>query len=296
MAVDIDSVRQTFERELAEPLGKSVEEAAQGALDVANASMERALRVVSVERGYDPRDFGLVAYGGAGPLHATTLAAKLDIPRVLIPRTAGVLSALGLLISDVLYDYSTSRVRNWEVVDPHALQRTFDDFVTQGREQLESENIEPSQMQFERSIDLRYGGQSFELSVPIPDGRIDSEAKATIRDRFHTKHRQRYGHAYTDEPIELVTLRTRARGAVETPNLQHETNTGDIEDAVIERRPVHFNGDVYETRVYQREQLPVAADFAGPAIIEGAESTSVVRPSQAVRVDKYGSLIIEVNS
>ncbi|TKX57114.1 hydantoinase/oxoprolinase family protein [Halorubrum sp. SS7] len=296
LSVDVDRVEEIFEQELADPLGKSVEDAAQGVLDVANASMERALRVVSVERGYDPRDFGLVAFGGAGPLHATTLAAELDIPRVLIPRTAGVLSALGLLISDILYDYSTSRVRSWESVDPSSLQATFDEFVAQGREQLANENLDESQMRFERSVDLRYAGQSFELSVPVPDGTLDSQSKATIRDRFHTKHQQRYGHAYDDEPIELVTLRTRARGVVETPNLQHDAETGDVADAIIEERPVHFDGAVRDTRVYQREQLPAAGSFTGPAIVEGAESTVVVRPEQSVQVDEYGSLIVEVQS
>ncbi|WP_049911331.1 hydantoinase/oxoprolinase family protein [Halorubrum coriense] len=296
LSVDVDRVDEIFKREIADPLDKSVEDAAQGVLDVANASMERALRVVSVERGYDPREFGLVAFGGAGPLHATTLAAELDIPRVLIPRTAGVLSALGLLISDILYDYSTSRVRNWESVDPSDLQATFDEFVTQGREQLANENLSEAQIQFERSVDLRYAGQAFELSVPVPDGPIDSQTKTEIRDRFHRKHQQRYGHAYDDEPIELVTLRTRARGVVETPNLRHDSNTGDVADAIVDERPVHFDGEVRDTRVYQREQLPAAGQFTGPAIVEGAESTVVVRPEQSVEVDEYGSLIVEVQS
>ena len=296
LSVDVDRVEEIFERELADPLGKSVEAAAQGVLDVANASMERALRVVSVERGYDPREFGLVAFGGAGPLHATTLAAELDIPRVLVPRTAGVLSALGLLISDILYDYSTSRVRNWETVDPSDLQATFDEFVARGREQLEKENLGESQMRFERSVDLRYAGQSFELSVPVPDGELDSRAKAAIRDRFHTKHQQRYGHAYDDEPIELVTLRTRARGVVETPDLRQDTNTGDVADAIVEERPVHFDGEVHDARVYRRERLPADGSFTGPAIVEGAESTVVVRPEQSVEIDEYGSLIVEVRS
>jgi N-methylhydantoinase A len=294
LSVDVDRVEEVFARELAEPLGKSVEAAAQGVLDVANASMERALRVVSVERGYDPRDFGLVAFGGAGPLHATTLAAELDIPRVLVPRTAGVLSALGLLISDILYDYSTSRVRNWEAVDPTDLQATFDEFVERGREQLADENLAESQMRFERSVDLRYAGQSFELSVAVPDGPVDAEAKAAIRDRFHARHRQRYGHAYDDEPIELVTLRTRARGVVDTPDLRQEATTGDLADAITEERPVHFDGDVHETRVYRRERLPTGAAFDGPAVVEGAESTVVVRPGQSVETDEYGSLVVEV--
>jgi N-methylhydantoinase A len=295
LSVDVDRVEAIFERELADPLGKSVEAAAQGVLDVANASMERALRVVSVERGHDPRDFGLVAFGGAGPLHATALAAELDVPRVLVPRTAGVLSALGLLISDVLYDYSTSRVRSWEAVDPSDLRETFDEFVSRGREQLEAEGLDASQTRFERSVDLRYAGQSFELSVPVPEGPIDSGTKATIRDRFHDRHRRRYGHAYDDEPVELVTLRTRARGVVETPDLRQDAVEGDVADAVAEERPVRFDGDVRDTRVYRRERLPTDAEFAGPAIVEGAESTVVVRPGQTVAVDEYGTLVVEVD-
>ena len=294
LSVDVDRVEAIFERELADPLGKSVEAAAQGVLDVANASMERALRVVSVERGHDPRDFGLVAFGGAGPLHATALAAELDVPRVLVPRTAGVLSALGLLISDVLYDYSTSRVRSWEAVDPADLRATFDEFVARGREQLADENLSASQTRFERSVDLRYAGQSFELSVPVPEGPIDSQTKATIRDRFHARHRQRYGHAYEDEPVELVTLRTRARGVVETPDLRQDAVTGEVADAVAEERPVHFDGDVRDTRVYRRERLPTGAAFTGPAVVEGAESTVVVCPDQTVEVDEYGTLVVEV--
>ncbi|MFC7323004.1 hydantoinase/oxoprolinase family protein [Halorubrum rutilum] len=295
LSVDVDRVEAIFERELADPLDTSVEAAAQGVLDVANASMERALRVVSVERGHDPRDFGLVAFGGAGPLHATALAAELDVPRVLVPRTAGVLSALGLLISDVLYDYSTSRVRSWEAVDPSDLRETFDEFVSRGREQLEAEGLDASQTQFERSVDLRYAGQSFELSVPVPEGPIDSGTKAAIRDRFHDRHRQRYGHAYDDEPVELVTLRTRARGVVETPDLRQDAVEGDVAGAVAEERPVHFDGDVRDTRVYRRERLPTDAEFAGPAIVEGAESTVVVRPGQTVAVDEYGTLVVEVD-
>jgi N-methylhydantoinase A len=289
-------VRRIFAERLAEPLGTSVEAAAQGVLDVANASMERALRVVSVERGYDPRSFGLVAFGGAGPLHATALAAELDIPRVVVPRTAGVLSALGLLISDVLYDYSTSRVRGWDDVDPADLQATFADFVERGERRLAAERLDPDRIQFERSVDLRYAGQSFELSVPVPGGPVDADAMATVRERFHERHRRRYGHAYEDEPVELVTLRTRARGIVETPDLRPPTVDGSVADAVADVRPVHFDGTVHDTRVYDRARLPTDATFEGPAVVAGQESTAVVRPDQSVTVDEYGSLVVEVGA
>ncbi|MFB6223238.1 MAG: hydantoinase/oxoprolinase family protein [Haloarcula sp.] len=292
--VEVADVHHVFETELADPLGLSVEEAAQGVLNVANANMERALRVVSVERGYDPREFGLVAFGGAGPLHAATLAAELDIPRVIVPRTAGVLSALGLLISDILYDYSASRVRKWADVSPTDLQSEFDEFVAIGRDRLDDEDLSADQMRFERSVDLRYVGQSFELSVPVPTGDVDADAKATIKKRFHEKHRQRYGHAYEDEPIELVTIRTRARGVVDTPDLRPDTADGTVADAVAETREVCFDERRYDTRVYDRDRLPTGSSFEGPAIVEGAESTVVMRPEQRAEVDEYGSLIVEV--
>jgi N-methylhydantoinase A len=294
IGTDVGDVEAVVERELADPLGVSVREAAQGVLDVANANMERALRVVSVERGYDPRDFGLVAFGGAGPLHATTLAAELDIPRVVVPRTAGVLSALGLLISDILYDYSTSRVRSLSAVEPADLQAAFDRFVRQGRERLAAEDLPAERMRFERSLDLRYEGQSFELSVPVPDGEVDAESLAAVADRFHDRHHQRYGYAYEDEPVELVTIRLRARGVVETPDLRPSRTGGTVEDAIDESREVVFDGDGHETRVYDRASLPVEATFEGPAVVEGTESTVVVRPDQHARIDEHGSIVVEV--
>ncbi|WP_327052101.1 hydantoinase/oxoprolinase family protein [Halomicrococcus gelatinilyticus] len=288
-----DAAERVVERDVADPLGMSVQEAAQGILDVANANMARALRVVSVERGYDPREFGLVAFGGAGPLHACKLAAELDVPRVIVPRTAGVLSALGLLISDVLYDYSTSRVRPFVELDAADLQATFDSFADEGRERLADEDHPEGQRQFERSVDLRYEGQSFELSVPVPDGDLDADALATIVDRFHERHRQRYGHAYESEPVELVTIRLRVRGVVETPDLAYSGANGDLADAVSDTRPVVYDGTVHDTRIYDRQRLPSGASFDGPAVVEGVESTVVVHPHQRVSVDEYGTLLVE---
>ncbi len=292
---DIEDVRAAVNTHVADDLGVSPEEAAQGILDVANANMERALRVVSVERGYDPRDFALVAFGGAGPLHATTLAEALDVPRVVVPRTAGVLSALGLLISDILYDYSVSRVRPWNEVTPETLTDAFADFRERGRGRLAVEDPDADRMAFERSVDVRYEGQSFELSVSVPDGTIDGETLDAIAERFHDRHRQRYGHAYPEEPVELVTVRMRARGVVETPDLHPADVDGTVEGARRERRTVTFDGEGVETAIYDRSRLPTGAEFGGPAVVEGAESTVVVRPGQSARVDEFGSLVVEVS-
>ncbi|WP_255197499.1 hydantoinase/oxoprolinase family protein [Halorarius litoreus] len=295
LETDRDDVAAAFERELADPLGVSPREAAQGVLDVANANMERALRVVSVERGYDPRDFGLVAFGGAGPLHAATLAAELGVPRVIVPRTAGVLSALGLLISDVLYDFSTSRVRRWDDLAPETLAAEFQAFTERGSERLADEGLSADRMQFEPSVDLRYIGQSFELQVPVPGGDLDAAAMATIAERFHERHRQHYGHAYEDEPIELVTIRLRARGLVDAPDLTPDLAEGDPADAVTTTRTVTFDGTDHETSVYDRTRLAPGTSFPGPAVVEGVESTVVVPPTQSVTVDDHGSLLVEVD-
>jgi N-methylhydantoinase A len=293
--VELADVRRILREDIADPLGLSVAEAAQGVLDVANANMARALRVVSVERGYDPREFGLVAFGGAGPLHACKLAEELDIPKVIVPRTAGVLSALGLLISDILYDYSTSRVRPWASVTPAALQAQFDEFAAEGRERLIAEKLSAEAMQFERTVDLRYAGQAFELSVPVPAGDLTPEAMDAIAERFHERHRQRYGHAYPEEPVELVTIRLRARGVVETPDLRPAETGGSVEAAVTDSREVVYDGVPTETPVYERRALPTGAAFGGPAVVSGVESTVVIHPGQRVSVDDFGSLHVEVN-
>ncbi|WP_435332887.1 hydantoinase/oxoprolinase family protein [Haloarchaeobius sp. TZWWS8] len=289
------AVRDAVSEHVADPLEMDVEAAAQGILDVANANMARALRVVSVERGYDPRDFGLVAFGGAGPLHACTLAAELGIPRVVVPRSAGVLSALGLLISDILYDHSTSKVRPWSEVTPETLTETFETFSERGEDQLADADIESGQMAFERSVDMRYAGQSFDLSVPLPGGEITDAMLQTVVDRFHEAHRQRYGHAYEDEPVELVTVRLRARGVVETPDLRPDPVGGTVDDAVTETRAVVYDGEEHATPIYDRTKLPTDGSFDGPAIVEGTESTVVVHPGQSAEVDEYGTLLVEVN-
>jgi N-methylhydantoinase A len=323
---DATAVRAAFEP-LADDLGVSVREAAAGVLDVANANTERALRVVSVERGHDPREFALVAYGGAGPLHATALAERLDVPEVVVPRAAGVLSALGLLVTDVTYDYAASMVRPWAEVTTGTLAETFAEFEREARSDLE----DGAEIQFERLVDLRYAGQSFELRVSVPNPATaeldaagastpdettqfhetadeqshettdeqfhettDEQFHETVAERFHEQHRTRYGHAEPDEPLELVTVRLRARRVVEPPPLAVEDRDGDPDAAVKTTRGVVFDGRERETRVYERETLPTESSLDGPAVIEGAESTTIVHPRQRARVDSNANLIVEI--
>jgi len=193
---DSEAVRAAI-RDVADPLEMSVDRAARGILEVATANMVRALRVVSVERGYDPREFALVAFGGAGPLHAGRVAADLGMPRVLVPPAAGALSALGLLAGDLVAEESRSRVRPLAAVDPDELAAVFEALVGRARDRLPGGD--PA---VERFLDLRYEGQSFDLRVPVDA--VDAAALEAAADRFHERHRERYGHADPGEPVEVV--------------------------------------------------------------------------------------------
>ena len=281
---------------VADPLGVDVDEAAAGILDVANASMERALRVVSVERGHDPRDFTLVAFGGAGPAHATALADSLDVSRVLVPRTAGVLSALGLLASDRRIDRATSMVRRLDAVDPAAVEETFDRTEREAREGL-GESADPGTVVARRALDCRYVGQSFDVTVDLPDdatGDVDRETLEAVAAQFHDAHEARYGHASPDEPVELVAVRVRVRRPVEPPTIAPPEATGDPADAILSERSVYFDEHWRETPVYDRNGLAVDATVEGPAIVEGHESTLVVRPNWTATVDPQGTIVLEV--
>ncbi|WP_435066464.1 hydantoinase/oxoprolinase family protein [Haloplanus sp. C73] len=291
-SADEATVREAMADRVADPLGLSVTEAAQGVLDVANANMERALRVVSVERGHDPRDFSLVAYGGAGPLHAAELAAELDVPRVVVPRSAGVLSAHGLLISDAVYEEGVSAVRPWVDVDPADLTERFEAMAASGRERLDSEGYPAERRRFERAVDLRYRGQSFDLRVSVPDGRLDDEALAAVADRFHDRHERRYGHASPDEPLELVTVRLRSRGVVDPP-ASTVADEGTTDPAPTTTRTATFDGEAIDTPVYDRETLAPGAGVDGPAVVAGGESTAVVPPEASAHVDDWGNVVIE---
>ncbi|AGN01902.1 N-methylhydantoinase A/acetone carboxylase, beta subunit [Salinarchaeum sp. Harcht-Bsk1] len=310
---DRGAVEEAMRSHVAGPMDSSVEAAARGVLEVANANMERALRVVSVERGHDPRQFDLVAYGGAGPLHATALADSLEIPRVLVPRTAGALSALGLLSTDRLHSLSTSMVRPLADVEPATVADVLAALEAEGRSRFDAGDRDADggstdPLVVERRLDLRYVGQASELTVELPGGGgsadrteggapIDDDALAAAADRFHDAHEQRFGHAARDEPVELVTVRVRVREPIEAPTLRPPTTASDDpDDAIVEERPVAFGEDWHDAPIYDRELLPAESSFAGPAIVEGPESTVTIRPGQTATVDEHGTIVVEVGT
>jgi len=272
--------RELSERALA-TLGRRLdldaEEVASGVVRVANAEMVRALRVISVERGLDPREFALLAFGGAGGLHACSLAEELGMETVLVPRAGGVLSALGLAISDLRRDYVSPLLSDLEDVEERDLEERFGTMERAADEDLDDP-------EHTRRADLRYRGQSFELSVTAqePQG---------LREEFHGAHEQRYGYRMDDEAVELVNLRLVSTVPVEKPELDEPAPAD--EGSEPERREANFDGEWLEVPVLDRELLGEGSEVEGPAIVQFRESTCVVRPGWRGAVDRVGTLVLE---
>jgi N-methylhydantoinase A len=289
MYLDVEEATSVIDK-IAHRLGTSLEEAALGIIRIVNANMEAAIRVISVERGGDPRNFTLVAFGGAGPLHACELAAALRIPRVLIPATPGVLSALGMLIADILKDYvRTVMVLTEEAQD--VVASALDELESQGRADLLHEDVPPEKIVIERYLDLRYKGQSYELTIPF-DGDLTRAAND-----FHAAHERRYGYCDPNERVQVVNVRLKARGLATAPVLeQQEMVRGACAEPVM-RRKVTFaeleQPATHEVPVYERSALLPGYTFTGPAIITQYDTTTVVPPGWHGHVDAVSNLIIE---
>jgi len=266
---------------LGERLGLTAAEAALGVVRVADTEMVRALRVISVERGLDPRDFALVAFGGAGGLHACALAEDLGCRTVLVPRAAGVLSALGLAISDVRHDHVAAFLRTVDddgaALEP-ALAAAFAQVEAEARAALDGARLE-------RFADLRYAGQSFEVTVP-------GGSVADLVPAFHDAHERRYGHRIDDEPVEIVALRVVATQPGVVPDLR-EDGAVVVEDASpAETREVLLPGGAVVAAVHHRTAMGVGARVTGPAVVEFPEATCLVRPGWAGAVDHVGTLVL----
>jgi N-methylhydantoinase A len=261
---------------LGERLGLGAEETALGIVRVANAEMVRALRVISVERGLDPREFALLAFGGAGGMHACSLAEELGMGTVLFPRAGGVLSALGLAISDLRRDYVRPYLVPLDDLDAREFEDRYEQMEAAAARDLDGPD-------HHRRADLRYGGQSFELTV-------DADAREKLGARFHAAHEGRYGYRMEDEPVELVNLRLVATVPVEKPDLDEPEPS---EGAEPGSREANFDGGWRGVPVLDREQMGKGSEVEGPAIVEFRESTCVVRPGWRGAVDGVGNLVLE---
>ena len=280
MTLDVEAAEEALEA-LAEEAGlEDALEAAQGVYRVANATMTRTIRSVTVERGHDPREFALVAFGGAGPMHAAALAEALEVDRVVVPRPGGVLSAFGLLAADESYDAVRTVGVELGSSDRKRLEDVYDGLVSD----VLADASDPDAAVVERAADCRYAGQSFEITVPV-DERFDAEA---VADRFHEAHEQAYGYRM-DEGIEVVNLRATATVEGAEPVVRHE---GDG-DALLGSREAYFPGaGARETTVYDRDRLEPGTTISGPAVLEQAESTTVVPPTWAGDILDDGTLVM----
>jgi len=295
--LDAEPARRGFEKFLAGP-GRnagftSAQELAAGIVAVSNATMEKALRVISVERGYDPRDFSLICYGGAGGLHAADLARSLGLPAVIVPQNPGAFSALGILLSDVVRDVSQSvllpvpaRGTSDERALLGPLNQRFERLHRDAYSELKREGFDADRAHASRRVDVRYQGQSYELSVPFVPG---------FRQEFHREHVKAYGYAYPERPLEIVNLRLR----LVIPTLKSKGKrrkkaaTQPAKAALLKTNAVWFGAKPHPTGIYDRLRLDAGALISGPAVIVEYSSTTVVPPDFACRVDEQLNLILQ---
>ncbi|ARO15246.1 N-methylhydantoinase A [Ketogulonicigenium robustum] len=281
---------------LADRLGMGLMETAQGIISVATANMAKAIRVVSVERGYDPRDYALMAFGGAGPLHAARLARALDMPRILVPRNPGIMCSMGLLLTDLKTHFAVGRMIH--------LNGDSIDAVAQGYAQLDAkaegwfaaQGIAGADQSTARTADMRYRGQAFELPVDCPAGLITAETLAALRAGFEAAHTQIYGYAFPDEPIDIIALRLEATGRVQRARLVAEpAATGDVADTIVGTRDLWLpeRGTTISVNLYDRAQMGPGQSVMGPAIITQMDSTTLVLDGQKASVDPYLNIVIE---
>ncbi len=281
---------------LAEQLGLGIPETAQGILSVVTANMARAIRVISVQRGHDPRDYTLMAFGGAGPLHAARLAKELDISRVLVPANPGILCAMGLLLTDLRADFALSRLLPATEASTADVAEAFAALWQRADRWFEHEAIAPAARRLARTVDMRYHGQNYELGVAVPDGAITPATLQALAAGFADAHRQRYGFAAEGDPVQLVTLRVEATGTVRKAELLAHPDAGpDASDAIVLRRPVWLEEarDFVTTPIYARDALRPGNRFTGPAIVEQMDATTLVPPGTTARVDPWLNLILE---
>jgi len=299
MHLNVEAAWEAIRREIAEPLGLTVEKAAAGIIDVINATMVKGMRYVSVERGYDPREFIVVAFGGAGPLHATALAAELDVPRVISPPIPGATSALGLLVADFRHDYSQTYLRALPDVNLETINRIYANLEEAALDQMRQEGVAAEEVLFTRHADVRYLGQGYELEVAVPAGRLDAGSLKLVAERFYESHRQHYGYVKAEnEVVQLVNLRLTAFGRLPRPRFAPADRSSEASlnpaRARKAERLVYFEGAFQTVPIYERSELVVGDVIDGPTIIEQLDSTTVLAPGQRAVVDGYGNLVIEL--
>jgi N-methylhydantoinase A len=292
MTLDLEAARRAISERIARPLGLDLLEAARGILAVIDHNMVGAIRVVSVERGLDPREFVLVPFGGAGPLHGGSLARLLNIGIVLVPPAPGVLSALGLLVSNLKSEYSRTCLQRPSHYDLVEMRSAFAKMTTQGESWLASEGVPEAGRNIAWQASLRYEHQGFEVTVPWIEREVNAQSVAATIEAFHERHQELYTFAQRDTPVEIVTLRVTATGSL--PKLRlHELGPGlSPESCIVGRSQIHFIDGTRSCPIYDRARLGAGARIVGPAIIQQIDTTTLLLPGEIAEVHRFGSLIV----
>ena len=284
----------------AERMGMTTEAAADGVLTIINANMANAIRSRTVQKGHDPREFSLVAFGGAGPLHGVEVARDLGIPEVIVPPYPGITSAAGLLTTDLKYDAIRTEFQTSGNVDRARLSRDFDAMRAGLAAQFKADGLDDGAVVYQRSGDLRYVGQGYELRVPVADGLVDEECLNEVFRAFEAVHISEYGHVFEDNPIEIVNIRVTGIGEMPKIELPTLPPGGNLADALLDDTRCHFRVDgelqAMTTPLYARDKLPVDQVFEGPAIVLQKDTTTIIPPGARAQAQAGGNLLIETGA
>ncbi len=290
LKIDLGAAERAIATGVAAPFGLTVRDAAARIVEVVNSNMAQALRIVSVERGHDPREFSLIAFGGAGPVHAVALAEELQIPEVIIPPAPGAFSALGLVATDLKRDYSQTLYADLGSVDPARVATAFATMEQAGAAMLDAAVVPAERQALLRFADVRYRRQAYELTLPVDDGPLTRAMLDRLAAAFHDKHEQTYGHANRAEAVQLVNVRLTALGKLADLKLSQPS---DPATARLRTRDVWFAAIGFAAAsVHWRNGLAAGTTIAGPAIIEAFDSTTVVPPGWSGRVDELGYILL----
>jgi N-methylhydantoinase A len=292
LAIDHDRAAAAVRKRLAEPLGIDTRAAAAAVIDVVNHAMAEALKIVSLQRGHDPRDFMLAAFGGAGPLHAAALAGELGIGDIICPPVPGAFSALGLVGTDLKRDYVQTLYTAAGSPDAATLEAAFVALEKAGAAMLDRAGVAPERRRFERAVDARYARQSYELSVPAPSRPIDAAALAQIVEDFHQRHRKTYGHDNRSEPVQIVSARLSAIGLLPPLAIRSEPAHSATHALKCKREVWFRETGALSANVYERSRMPAQMQAAGPAVIESVESTILVPPGWHAKMNADGFVLL----
>ena len=292
LPIDHDAAVAAVRQRLAKPLAVDTRTAAAAVIDVVNHAMAEVLKIVSIQRGHDPRDFALAAFGGAGPLHAAALARELGIAEVICPPIPGAFSALGLVGTDLKRDYVRTLYTTAAAADPKALEAAFVALEKTGMAMLDRAGVTPARRRFERAVDARYPRQSHELVIPVPPRSVDAAALAEIAAAFHDRHLHTYGHDNRSEPVQIVSIRVTAIGAT-APLVIRDTVAPSGTEAVKAKRQLWFRETgVIDATIYDRKRMPAGLEIAGPVVIESLESTILVPPGWQAKMNADGFVLM----